>query len=275
MKQAPLVVCLHGFPDTPKSFNALTPLLRQAGYAVECPALPGYSPDTAIETARYDMDSVSDRLLTACEAFRRQQPHRPIHLVGHDWGAIAGFACVVKRPDLYSSYTSLSIPYPLNWISILRKAPTYLRAAWYIELFQLPYLPERIIQRQNLAFIDRLLASWSPGWEMSEEYLSPIKATLSSPRVLKAALSYYRSIPGISAGCRRARALLTQPLTIPTLLIQGARDACIPPALWNILDPNAFKGGFQHHIMAVGHFPQQENPVELSKYLLAHFARAS
>lgn len=276
MSLSPLVICLHGFPDTPGSFDALAPLLRQGGYAVECPYLPGYASATQIPDGHYDLDTVSDHLLAAIESRRVSQSRdRPIHLVGHDWGAIAGFACVVKRPDLFASYTSLSIPYPLHWPSILRKAPTYLRAAWYIQLFQLPHVPELLIRRQGLGFIERLLASWSPGWQIPEEHLSHIKATLSSPGVLKAALAYYRSIPGLSRRCRRSRRLVSRPIEVPTLLVQGMRDACIPPALWRVLDPSIFTRGCQHFTVDAGHFPQQEKPDEVCRALLEHLNRST
>ena len=43
---APLVLCLHGFPDIPRTWAPLTQRLTGAGYRVVCPWLPGYAPSS-------------------------------------------------------------------------------------------------------------------------------------------------------------------------------------------------------------------------------------
>ena len=267
-----LVVCLHGFPDNHHSFRHQIPALAAAGYRVACPLLPGYEGSSADPLGRYDMEAVAERLLELVEQIRREVGAQDdaLHLVGHDWGAIAGFVAVNKAPTLFRTYTSISIPYNLTWQAILRQAPAYLRYAWYIQWFQVPWLPERVLVRDDGAFIDRLIRAWSPGWEMPEEVRRGIKATLSAPGVAWAALAYYRAIPGISAGARRARQRFDDRIAVPTLLIEGARDGCIHPHLWRLLKPASFAAGMRHAVMEAGHFPHQEDPAYLNALLLSH-----
>jgi len=42
----PLVVLIHGFPDTPHSWDHVYPLLVKAGYQVFVPWLRGYTQDS-------------------------------------------------------------------------------------------------------------------------------------------------------------------------------------------------------------------------------------
>lgn len=267
---APLVVCLHGFPDTLNSYRHQLEAFVGAGYQVACPALPGYEPASLDPLGRYDMERVSERLLSLIRNLQRErQAPGPVHLVGHDWGAIAGFACVNKAPTLFRSYTSLSIPYNLSLSGILRKAPAYIRYAWYIQLFQIPGLAERLVPRAHWAFIDRLMRDWSPGWRMPAEVREGIKLTLAQPGVLQAALGYYRAIPGFSAAARRSRRLLNDRIQVPTLLIEGVQDGCIHTDLWRLLDPASFTQGVEHRRVMAGHFPHQEAPSVVNEALLA------
>lgn len=273
----PLVFCLHGFPDNLHSFRYQVPVLVQAGYRVVCPAMPGYEPSSLDPAGHYDMDSVSDRLLALVRQVRRElgSADAPVHLIGHDWGAIAGFAAVNKAPELFHTFTSISIPYNLNWQGILRYAPAYVRYAWYIQLFQLPLLPENLLLRRHGIFIDRLLSDWSPGWEMPRAIREGIKATLAQPGVKQAALAYYRAIPGLSARARRARALLNDRIDVPTLLIEGTQDGCIHPHVWRLLKTDSFSAGMIHAKVEAGHFPHQERPQVVNRLLLQHLPSVS
>jgi pimeloyl-ACP methyl ester carboxylesterase len=272
-----LVVCLHGFPDNLHSFRHQLPALVEAGYQVVCPLLPGYEPSSQDPAVHYDMDSVADRLLALIRQVREELglADQPLHLIGHDWGAIAGFAAVNKAPDLFRTFTSISIPYNLRWQGIMRHAPAYVRYAWYIQLFQLPLLPENLLLRRQGSFIDRLLRDWSPGWEMPQTIREGIKGTLAQPGVTQAALAYYRAIPGLSARARRARALLNDRIVVPTLFIEGTQDGCIHSHLWRLLNPASFSMGMKHAQVEAGHFPHQEQSQAVNRLLLQHLFGAS
>ena len=44
MGAGPLVLCLHGFPDTAHSFRHQMPMLVEAGFHVVAPFMRGYAP---------------------------------------------------------------------------------------------------------------------------------------------------------------------------------------------------------------------------------------
>jgi pimeloyl-ACP methyl ester carboxylesterase len=89
---------------------------------------------------------------------------------------------------------------------------------------------EEIVATDDMAFLDRLWADWSPGYEAGED-LAHVKESLGARENLSAAISYYRAALGAPAeSCARfeaeQRALAETPPQ-PTLYLHGARDGCI------------------------------------------------
>src|SRR5258708_2930511 len=56
---SPLVLCLHGFPDTAHSFRHQMPALAGAGYHCVAPFMRGYSPSEPAPDGRYDSAALS------------------------------------------------------------------------------------------------------------------------------------------------------------------------------------------------------------------------
>ena len=264
--QGPLVLCLHGFPDNADSFRHQLPALTAAGFQVECPLLPGYEPNSRHPEGHYDLEAVSNSLAELID--HMTDDSQEVHLVGHDWGALISYALAVRQPRRFASLTALTIPYNLSLGSVLRRAPAYLRNAWYIQLFQVPVLAEHLLERDNWHLVERLIRQWSPDWSMPADHLAAIKCTLSQPGVKRAALAYYRAIYGSWPGARHARRLLNTELSLPCLLIQGLRDGCIHDSLWRLLNPASFPRGLCHERVDAGHFPHQERPEEVNELIL-------
>src|ERR1700733_14905028 len=93
--KGPLVLLLHGFPDTAHTWDAVRPALAAAGYRAVSPFLRGYAP-TEIPTGReYDPDPLGQDGLALIEALGER---RAIG-VGHDWGATAAYAAASLGPE--------------------------------------------------------------------------------------------------------------------------------------------------------------------------------
>ncbi|MCH8497673.1 MAG: alpha/beta hydrolase [Marinobacter sp.] len=278
LDKRPLVICLHGFPDNALSWRHQLAPLKAAGYRVICPMLPGYETSSLSHggayRSRYSLVAVVRRtqaLIDSIAAYYGQQ-NLPVHLVGHDWGALTGYGLVQQTPARFRSFTALTIPYSLSLSQLVRKAPDYLRYAWYIQFFWLPAVPERVVPRKHWAFIDRLLRQWSPGWEMPAELRDSIKATLAAPGVLEAALGYYRAIPHPGRAGEASRKLMFSRLQVPCMQIQGDRDGCIPHSLWRLNQPDTFAAGLVINRLLAGHFPHQEDAETFNRLLLNYLS---
>ena len=102
------VVLLHGFPQTSTSWDSVAPLLHAAGLRTLPPDQRGYSPGARprwrhqYRTSELVADVVA--LIDAVSA--------PVHLVGHDWGAVVGWLVAGGHPGLVRSWTAVSVGHP-------------------------------------------------------------------------------------------------------------------------------------------------------------------
>ena len=50
-EDAPIALCLHGFPDTAHGWRKVAPMLVDAGWRVVAPFMRGYAPSSSPRTA--------------------------------------------------------------------------------------------------------------------------------------------------------------------------------------------------------------------------------
>ncbi len=144
-----------------------------------------------------------------------------------------------------------------------------LKRSWYMFFFQNDLAP-MVVEMDNLAFIDRLWADWSPGYDAAEDLIS-IKAALGTPENLMAALSYYRAMfnPAYQDDeLAEAQAASAMPTSVPTLYLHGRNDGCFGVDV--IGDPLAFlaEGSRFEIVEDAGHFLQLQQPAVVNRLIL-------
>jgi len=263
------VLCLHGFPDHYESFRYQLPVLAECGYRAVAPMMRGYEPSSQPGrdvAAHHPMRLAHDAIAWA----RSLGNGRPIHLVGHDWGAVAGALACLLEPSLFRSYTSVAIA---NFQAVedgIRNHPVQLRNSWYMLFFQLRGLSDWVVARNDFAFIEKLWRDWSPGWVWEPEAMASLKQTFGQPGVRWSALAYYRAMLNpFLEDSQRVRALSRAETRVPTMTVTGALDGCMDTRLFDYLDPALYpKGLRQERIEGAGHFAHQEKPEEFNRLLL-------
>lgn len=255
----PLVLCLHGFPDHAPTFRPLLEDLAEAGFRAVTPFMRGYAPST-VECPTYESAALAQDLIDLIDALGSGAP---AGVVGHDWGGVAAQHAATLAPERISRLVTLAIPHAKAFAEALRHDPEQLRRSWYEFLFLADGFAERIVAQDAFAFIDRLVAEWSPGGALEPEEWEAIKRTLGSPGVLTAALAYYRSA---FVAARRDPALAeaaarwADPVAVATLAIVGADDGCIPPTV-SAGQEEHFTGGYRREVISgAGHWPHREAP---------------
>src|SRR5690606_1822201 len=103
-------------------------------------------------------------------------PDRPVHLLGHDWGAIATLASVRRAPGRFASAITVAVPHLAQLLQNLRHHPAQLSRSAYVAFFQLPILPRLAIARR--ALIEQLWQRWSPGFAPPPGHLEQVRETL-------------------------------------------------------------------------------------------------
>ncbi|MDJ0866234.1 MAG: alpha/beta hydrolase [Myxococcota bacterium] len=267
------VLCLHGFPDHHHSFRHQLPALAAGGYRAVAPLLRGYEPSS--QGGRRVADFHPIRIASDVVAWARALGGgEPVHLVGHDWGAVVAYAACALEPERFRSATAIAVA-PMHAVEAgVRRYPVQLRNSWYMFFFQLRGIADRVVARRDFAFLERLWRDWSPGWRWDPEDMAALKRTFAQPGVLWSALAYYRAtLNPLLSDSREMRRLAAEPVAVPTLAITGATDGCMDTRLFDCVDPARFPKGYRlERVANAGHFVHQERPDRVNRLLLEWLA---
>jgi pimeloyl-ACP methyl ester carboxylesterase len=193
----------------------------------------------------------------------------PVHLVGHDWGAAVAYVTVAAAPERFKSLTVMAVPHAGRFARQGLRIPKQLRLSWYMGFFNIPWLSDWVVQRQDYAFIRKLWRDWSPGWQPEPGVLDDVIHTLSQPGVRSAALGYYRAALSIKALLVSA-AEAHYPVPVPTLAMSGERDGCIASDVFEqlMVEQDFPKGLIFSRIAEAGHFLHQEQPGQVNRKIV-------
>jgi len=258
----PLVLLMHGYPETARSWAPVQRDLAAAGYRVVAPNMRGYWPSAAAEDGDYSVPTLGADILALIEALGEEDAV----IVGHDWGAAAVYTAATADPAKVRALVALSIPHPLA----IAGDPGVLLGAPHFIYYQLPFV-RWWVSRNDFAHIDRIYETWSPTLDISTVDLTDIKTSLAEGGV-DGPLGYYWSFFG--GGAEGAvRATPESKITVPSLVIAGDADGAIAVERFAAAAP-AFTGSYRYVELAdVGHFPQIEAPDAVSAAIL-DFLRA-
>jgi len=252
------VLCLHGFPDNATTWLATMDVLAAQGYRVVAPFMRGYYPSALASDGNYSVTALGQDVLDLIGAMGEQTAI----VIGHDWGALAAITAANTAPEKISKLVVSGVPH-------LHKTQFSLAQAfrsWYVLLFQLPGLPEKLVARKQLAFIDNLYSAWSPLWTVSTAHLDSVKTSLSAPGALSAALAYYRAMV---RGMTPARwAILSRKTTVPAMVFTGLADGSTGHELFRYTDECYENLHSLVKMTGVGHFPHLEDHELFSRKVL-------
>jgi pimeloyl-ACP methyl ester carboxylesterase len=249
----PLAVLVHGFPDTPNTWRYLGPDLALRGYRAVAPWLPGYdapvsTPVSAGTYVRYILD-----------IRRRYQADERAILVGHDWGANAGYGVVATDPTSFRRFVALAVP-PIAALSAGMFGYAQLRRSFYIWFIQQVGLAEAALLAPG--FWEGLWKDWSPGHDPRDD-VADLRRYLTADNIASVICPYRASFnPEFADPDAEAEAAATmQPPPVPTLYLHGADDGAIGAELLGDLAAHLPTRGSAFEILdGVGHFLHLEHP---------------
>jgi pimeloyl-ACP methyl ester carboxylesterase len=206
----PVVVLLHGFPESNAMYQPVIDRLTAQGYRCLAPLQRGYSPGARPKRRRdyRDAELVGD-VLALIDTSGAQR----VHLVGHDWGAAVAWYVAQRFPDRLHTLTALSVPHPAAFLKAVATSRQAL-ASWYMLFFQLPWLPERLLLSKRA--ISGLMATRS-AQELAEAEIRAIQ----QPGALRAALNWYRAMPFSSPR------EIGKKVAVPTLYVWSDKDIAL------------------------------------------------
>ncbi len=263
----PIVVLLHGFPEFWYAWRAQLPALAQAGFHVIAPDMRGYNlSDKPRGLRAYRSDALADDIAGLIAHFGSDSGEGSgAYLVGHDWGGAVAYATAMRHPDAIRRLAILNMPHPARMLAALRTA-RQLRRSWYVFLYQLPVVPERLLAHDDFSFAKRSLRAGARG-AFSDEDLDCYVEAWSQPGALTAMIDYYRASARRSP--RRALAEMT-PIAAPALVIWGERDRYLGAELAEP-EPRWMSDVRIERIAGASHWVQHEAPERVSELLIEFF----
>jgi epoxide hydrolase 4 len=259
--EGPLVLLLHGFPETSHAWRKQIPALARR-FQVVAPDLRGFgASDKPKGIDAYRTSVVASDIVGLVRAFGADRAH----IVGHDWGGGIAWALAGLHPETVERLVVLNCPHPVIMQKALRSNWTQIRKSWYIFAFQLPWLPEWSFRRDGARGLkDTLRRTATRPDTFTDADLDEYARAFSRPGAATGAINYYRAAV-------RSR-VMREKIKAPTLLIWAENDF----ALGNELT-RGMEGLFEippriEFVPDTSHWVMEERPELVNRLLLEFLA---
>lgn len=254
----PLMLFLHGFPEFWYSWRHQIPEFAQDNKVVALD-LRGYNDSdkpTDIEAYRLS------ELVNDVQGVIKGLGYDDCVLVGHDWGGAIAWSFAYAHSKMVNKLIVMNCPHPALFQEALKNNFGQILKSWYIGLFQLPILPELILQADDY----RAIASVFTDHATQKNAFSPkdietFKNAAAKRGVLTAMINYYRSNLDVIIKNQSWNSL-----EIPTLLLWGEDDFAFAKELTQ--GTKDYVRYLQiRYLKQCNHWTQQEQPELVNKYM--------
>ena len=158
MGEGPLVILVHGWPESWYSWRHQLPALAAAGFRAVAPDMRGYGKSDKPQAVEdYDIHKVTGDIAGIVDALGEKNAM----LVGHDWGAIVTWHAMLLHPNKFTALVAMSVPYsgrgPQSIVQTLQRAMG--DNFYYILYFQEPGVAEKEFDADPRGILSRLYLS--------------------------------------------------------------------------------------------------------------------
>jgi pimeloyl-ACP methyl ester carboxylesterase len=165
----PLVLLLHGWPESWYSWRHQLPALAAAGFHAVAPDQRGYGgTDRPSAIDEYSVVRLVDDVVGLIDALGADEAV----VVGHDWGAIVAWHTALIRPDRVAAVAALSVPHrwaePAGSAAPVETLRSTLGEDFYVVRFQQLGVADADLARDPRTTLRRILYNGSadgPGWD--------------------------------------------------------------------------------------------------------------
>jgi pimeloyl-ACP methyl ester carboxylesterase len=293
--EGPLVVLVHGFPESWYSWRHQMSPIAAAGFTVCAVDVRGYGgSDKPHEVEAYSLEHLSGDVAGLIAAL---SPDQPAVVIGHDWGAPIAWTTALVHPARVRAVAGLSVPYtgiPQRSVrEIIEGLYTSQDRFFHMHSFEAEGVAEAEFDADVRGALRRFFYAWSgdapaEAWPSDKRAGDPVLLRVPDPATFPAWLTdtdidyYVRELEqsGFRGPLNRYRnsdrdfAFLRgfegRRIEQPALYIAGERDRVLYmfgdrlPAMRSALPD--LRG--LHLLPRCGHWTQQERPQAVNDHLL-------
>lgn len=249
---------LHGFPECWYSWRHQMRALADAGFQAIAPDQRGYN--LTEKKGPYDLDTLTNDLVDLLDHLGIES----CPVVGHDWGGATAWSLAAMHPDRVSRLVTMNGPHPNAYVDACKRGFRQLRRSWYIFFFQLRWIPEYLLRRNDFAAVRRIFDAL-PDEYMDDADIDRYIEALSRPGALTAAINWYRALPW--AMLRHRGSLPNPMISMPTCVIWGENDVALD-VLCNDTLPEYVDELEIHYLPRASHWVQIDHPEEVNRLML-------
>lgn len=273
---APLLVCLHGFPEYWAGWAPVMAGLA-GDFRLAAPDQRGYnlsSRPEGVENYRVghmvaDLASLADSL----------SPGRPFALAGHDWGASVAYAYAIAHPHRLSHLIIANGVHPVCFQRAIVADEAQRAASQYVNRLRAPDA-EALLAADGFRRLLRMIEGFSQAPFMDDAARAGYVEAWSRPGALTGMLNWYRATPLVVPPVGEAPGavpILAMPddafmVRMPHLVVWGEADQALRPSCLDGLDRFA-PDLTVARIADAGHWLLHEKPDEVAAAIRAFLRR--
>lgn len=216
----PLVLLLHGFPESSHAWHHQMRPLAEAGLRVVAPDQRGYGQSSKPEGRNaYKIDCLADDV----EGLARALGATRYAVVGHDWGGVVAWHLASRGAAGLERLAILNAPHPatMGQHTVAHLGQAF--KSWYVAFFQLPGIPELTLGAHDYMWLRHALAATSRAGAIGDEVLRQYRDDWNQPGALTSMLNWYRALPFDAFAQGRIK--------VPVQILWGDRDAFLDAPL--------------------------------------------
>lgn len=250
-RDCPVVMLLHGFPDTAAMWQAQIDTLHAAGYRCIAPDTLGCGESEIAPRVR-DYNAV--RIAGDRAALLDHLGIDKAHIVGHDWGAVVAWFFAAYHPQRTNKLLVMSVGHPTAYGRAGFKQKLL---GWYTIFFQFGGLAESLLSGEGLFSLRKVFATHP---DMDE-----VMQRLREPGRMTAALRIYR------AGLLPILIHKQPRVSAPTLGIWSDGDRFLTEE--QMLESEKYlDGSWRYERLSGHHWISLLQPERVSQLILEHFS---
>lgn len=271
--EGPPLLMVHGYPQTHVEYHRIAPALAKH-FTLILPDLPGYGWSAIPEPDKDHAPYTKRAMAAAFVELMEKLGHVHFLLCGHDRGGRVGYRMALDHPGRVAKLAVLDIIPTLEmWKSM--NAARAMQVYHWTFLAQRHPLPETLISKAPIEYLEWTLGSWSPDGlaKFDPRAMDHYRAFFSDPLRIRACCEDYRAGQSTDVKFDRADFDAGKKITCPTLALWGASGIPSkgesPLDIWRQWAPKA-----EGKAIECGHFLPEENPHDTEAALIEFFLRA-